>query len=48
MSDVLARFPQLNGRLFFTVIPGGAKASFRDAATRQQLRGLVVQIVGLQ
>ena len=48
MSNVLARFPQLNGRLFFTVIPGGAKASFRDAATRQQLRGLVVQIVGLR
>jgi hypothetical protein len=47
MSSVLARFPQLKGRLFFTVIPGGANASFRDAATRQQLRGLVVQIVGL-
>ena len=47
MSNALARFPQLKGRLFFTVIPGGENASFRDAATRQQLRGLVVQIVGL-
>jgi serine/threonine protein kinase len=47
MNDVRARYPQLNGRLFFTVIPGGEKASFRDAATQQQLRSLVVQIVGL-
>ena len=46
-GDVLARFPQLTGRLFITVIPGGEKASFRDPATVQQLRGEVAKILAL-
>jgi hypothetical protein len=45
---VIARFPQLEGRLFITVIPGGAKASFRDPATTQQLRAQVSEILGLR
>jgi hypothetical protein len=48
MGDVIARFPQLEGRLFITVIPGGAKASFRDPATTQQLRAQVSEILGLR
>jgi hypothetical protein len=47
-GDVLARFPQLKGRLFITVIPGGEKASFRDPATTQQLRAEVSAILGLR
>jgi serine/threonine protein kinase len=46
-GDVLARFPQLTGRLFITVIPGGDKASFRDPVTVQQLRGQVARILAL-
>jgi hypothetical protein len=46
-SDVLARFPQLAGRLFITVIPGSEKASFRDPVTVQQVRGEVARSLAL-
>ena len=47
-GDVVARFPQLNGRLFLTTIPGGDKATFRDPETMQQLRTQVSDILGLR
>jgi hypothetical protein len=46
-GDVIARFPQLERRLFLTTITGGDKASFRDPATTQQLRAQVGEILGL-
>jgi serine/threonine protein kinase len=47
-GDVVARFPQLNGRLFLTTIPGGNKATFRDPETMQQLRLQVREILALR
>ena len=47
-GDVIARFPQLKGRLFITTIPGGEKASFRDPDTTQQLRAQVSDILALR
>jgi hypothetical protein len=46
-GEVIARFPQLQGRLFLTTIPGGEKASFRDPATTQLLRAQVSEILAL-
>ncbi len=45
--DVAARFPRLNGRLFTMVVPGGARASFRDPTTAQLLRTRVREILAL-
>jgi serine/threonine protein kinase len=47
-GEVIARFPQLQGRLFLTTIAGGDKASFRDPATTQQLRAQVSEILALR
>ena len=47
-SDVVARFPQLSGRLFLTTIAGGDKATFRDPETMQRLRAQVSDILGLR
>ena len=46
-GDVIARFPQLNGRLFTMVMPGRSAATFRDPATAQVLRTRVQEILGL-
>ncbi len=48
VGDVVARFPQMRGRLYTMVVPGGGKATFRDPATMQQLQARVVNILGLQ
>lgn len=47
-GDVVGRFPQLNGRLFLTTIPGGNKATFRDPETMQALRAQVSDILALR
>jgi serine/threonine protein kinase len=47
IRDVVARFPQLGGRLFTMTVPGGDKATFRDPSTMQQLHARVVEILGL-
>jgi len=46
--DVVARFPQMNGRLFTMTVPGGDRATFRDPATMQQMHARVVEILGLR
>jgi hypothetical protein len=46
-GDVVARFPQLNGRLFLTTIAGADKATFRDPETMQRLRAQVSEILAL-
>ena len=48
IGNVVARFPHMRGRLYAMVVPGGAKATFRDPATMQQLHARVVEILGLQ
>jgi len=47
-GDVVARFPQLNGRLFLITIPGGNNATFRDPETMQLLRAQVSDILALR
>jgi serine/threonine protein kinase len=47
-GDVVARFPQMRGRLFTMTVPGGEKATFRDPATMQELHARVVEILGLR
>ena len=47
IRDVVARFPQMSGRLFTMTVPGGEKATFRYPATMQQLHARVVEILGL-
>jgi hypothetical protein len=46
-SEVLARFPQLTGRLFMLTVPGGEKATFRDPAIVNELRQRVETILAL-
>jgi serine/threonine protein kinase len=48
IRDVVARFPQMSGRLFTMTVPGGENATFRDPATMQQVHARVVKILGLQ
>jgi hypothetical protein len=48
IGNVVARFPQMRGRLHTMVVPGGEKATFRDPATMQQVHARVVEILGLQ
>jgi len=48
VNHVVARFPQMRGRLFAMIVPGGNKATFRDPATMQQVHARVVEILGLQ
>ena len=47
IGQVAARFPRLTGRLFTMVVPGGAKATFRDQAIAAMLLGKVEQILRL-
>jgi hypothetical protein len=47
ISNVVARFPQMRGRLHTMVVPGGEKATFRDPATMQQVHARVAEILGL-
>jgi hypothetical protein len=47
-GDVVARFPQMNGRLFTMTVPGGDRATFRDPATMRQMHARVVEILGLR
>jgi hypothetical protein len=44
-NEVLARFPQLTGRLFTLTVPGGEKATFRDPAIMNELRQRVETIL---
>jgi serine/threonine protein kinase len=46
-NDVVARFPQLKGRLFAMIVPGSSNATFRDPATAELLRARVRKIVAL-
>jgi len=48
IGEVVARFPQMNGRLFTMTVPGGAKATFRDPATMQLVHARVAEILDLQ
>ena len=46
VTSVVARFPQLSGRLFTLPVPGGrASATFRDPPTAQMLRDRVKDIL---
>ena len=47
VAEVEARFPQLKGRLFTMVVPGGGKATFRDPATAKALLARVEQVLRL-
>ena len=47
-GNVIARFPQMRGRLYTMVVPGGEKATFRDPATMQQVHARVVEILKLR
>ena len=42
-ATVVARFPQLQGRLFTMLVPGGSKATFRDPAIAESLRTRIRQ-----
>ena len=46
-NDVVARFPQLKGRLFAMIVPGSSNATFRDPATAELLRARVRKILAL-
>jgi serine/threonine protein kinase len=47
-ADLESRFPQLKGRVFTIVVPGGPEhATFRDPATVQTLRQQVQTLLGL-
>ena len=46
-ADVVTRFPQLEGRLFAMMIPGGESATFRDAQTGELVRARVKEILKL-
>jgi len=46
-ADVVARFPQLQGRLFAMMVPGRTSASFRDPETVVLLRARVKEILTL-
>ena len=46
-ADVVTRFPQLEGRLFAMMIPGGESATFRDAQTGELVRARVKEILQL-
>jgi hypothetical protein len=46
-GDVLARFPQLDGRVFTLTVPGAERATFRDPAVVKELRLRVMKILGL-
>ena len=48
IGEVVARFPQLNGRLFTMTVPGGETATFRDPATMKELHARVVEMLGLR
>ena len=48
IDNVVARFPQMRGRLYTMVVAGGDNATFRDPATMQQVHARVVTILGLQ
>ena len=47
-DDVVARFPQMTGRVFTLTVPGGEQATFRDPAIMTALRRRVEDILGLQ
>ena len=47
-NDVVARFPQLNGRLYAMIVPGSSNATFRDPATAELLRARVRKVLALQ
>jgi hypothetical protein len=48
ISETEDRFPVLRGRLQMVHVPGGdEKATFRDRATRERIRALVVSTLGL-
>jgi hypothetical protein len=47
-DNVVARFPQLKGRLFAMMVPGGDAATFRDAQTANLVRSRVSQILMLR
>ena len=47
-ADVVARFPQLKGRLYAMMVPGGESASFRDPQTAELLRARVREILALR
>jgi hypothetical protein len=44
-ADVVTRFPQLKGRLFAMMAPGGESATFRDSQTAELLRARVKEIL---
>jgi hypothetical protein len=46
-ASVVARFPQLQGRLFTMLVPGGNKATFRDPAVAEALRSRIRQTLVL-
>jgi serine/threonine protein kinase len=46
-DDVVARFPQLMGRVFTLTVPGGEKATWRDPAIMKELRLRVEDILVL-
>ena len=46
-ADVATRFPQLKGRLFAMMIPGGESASFRDGQTGDLVRARVKETLRL-
>jgi len=49
VGNVVARFPQLEGRLYTMSMPGGrASATFRDPATARMFRDQVKAILGLR
>jgi serine/threonine protein kinase len=47
IGNVVARFPQLTGRLFTMVVPGGEAATFRDPAIMKNLHARVVELLSL-
>ena len=47
-DEVLARFPQMGGRVFTLTVPGAEKATFRDPEVVKELRLRVVKILGLR
>jgi len=46
-AGVVARFPQLRGRLFTMLVPGGAAATFRDPMIAEGLRTRIRQTLAL-
>jgi hypothetical protein len=47
IGNVVERFPQLTGRLFTMVVPGGEAATFRDPAIMKNLHARVVELLSL-